>query len=82
MRKFKISIGEVREEGVIDCPDELIAVPESAYWRLGEGVIAGRLLNIERKTSLGDVEYRIGESILRNQDVECWNGTEWMDWRD
>lgn len=82
MRKIQLNIGIILEEGIIDCPPEFETIPESAYWRLGVGIIGGRSLNIERKTSLGDVEFRIGDSTLRNQDVECWMPIEYQDWRD
>ncbi len=75
-----LNLGLTLEAGVKVCPDHLLEIPNEAYWRQGIGGIGGREFNICRRKSLGEFEYRLGESIILAP--EYWNASEYMEWRD
>jgi len=81
-RLININLGVRHEEKVI-VDTSGGKLDEEIYWRLGTGRINGRDLAVERKKCLdGSYEYRIGNTLINNSDVECWYAREWMDWRD
>ena len=76
-----LKIGITTRAGVDSLKDEEIknSIVESR-WRLGIGVIDGRKLDIQRRMSLGEFEFRFNGTII--SPPEMWNATEYMDWRD
>ena len=51
-------------------------------WRIGIGIVNGNQLSIDRKKTLTGFEYRYNGQIVNLSNLECWNPTEYIDWRD
>lgn len=81
-RKIILNIGVTLEAGVINDPKSDSYLTGDIYWRLGVGRVAGKELSIERKKALDGYEYRIGTQLMNPSDIECWNASEFMEWRD
>jgi len=78
---IRLNIGITTNANVASVSDEQNkeAMKESR-WRLGVGVIDGRKLDIQRRVSLGEYEFRFNSTIIT--PPETWNATEFIDWRD
>jgi len=80
--KIILNIGIKLEEKVINDPSYERYLTDDMYWRLGVGRVANKELPIERKKELDGYQFRIGNQIMNNSDIECWSASEYMDWRD
>jgi hypothetical protein len=79
---ISIKVTEVKDHNSVAVDEQTLkdAISETR-WCLGVGVINGNHVDIQRKKTLVGYEYRFEGKII-TANVECWNSTEFIEWRD
>lgn len=75
---FKLESRPARSHEVSD--ERLKSMVNQSRWATGIGMNEKRKFKCERRRTIDGYQYRIGDDII--QEPECFNQSEYMDWRD
>lgn len=88
MRKIRLSFSapvQIQEAGSSEISEDLLkSFIDESRWRFGEGMIGGRKMKLDRRKELDEMVYRthLARQTLAPGQVEYWNASEYLDWRD